>query len=355
MKKFYAVALIVSVTLFALWFTNKNVSNKSVERTALPVKKMQSTLDTQPVKVIPIDLPKNKKPAQASKQHVIFDDNLSQAADLVAMQYENALKFPPYSQPISALDEDRLKPNQFYPVSSPIDESGAALTVSLKQYRFTYPQDIVVNVNAQSLGKVVVELSNTDTKEVISTHKGSAREGEAIITFKGEESYPRNIQLFVQADIAGKKVPAVAEIQYMAPSATLTGFNKAYAQNDNMIVPANLNVIKSGLYRVRANLYDGNTPLAHLVAKERLTEGNQLLDLKSHWSVLPQGITSMRLSDFVIERMSPSPGEQNSFGSSEISYFEITDFAYDSLQQLPYQVNAQEKLSLEFLQGLAQG
>jgi hypothetical protein len=53
--------------------------------------------------------------------------------------------------------------------------------------------------------------------------------------------------------------------------------------------------------------------------------------------------------------MSPSPGERNSFGQSEISEFTIEDFAYDSLQQLPYQANKQEMQSLEFLQGLAAG
>ena len=160
--------------------------------------------------------------------------------------------------------------------------------------------------------------------------------------------------MFVEGDVAGKKVPVVAQIQYMAPSATLTGFETAYAQDENMVVPANLTVIKSGLYRVRANLYSGDTPLAHLVSKERLAQGSQTLNLKAHWSVLPQGITDMRLSDFVIEKMSPSPGERNSFGNSEISHFDINDFSYDSLQQLPYQANAQEKLSLEFLQGLAE-
>ena len=354
MKKFYTVALIISAVLFTLWFTTKNGSEKLTELSITPVKKIPSDFDITPAKVIPIDLPKAKKPKQVSKQQIAFNEDLAQAAEQVVMQYESALKFPPYSQPLSPLDEDRLKPNLFYPVSSPIDENGGALTVSLKQYRFTYPEEIILNVSGQGLGNVVVELSNTDTKKVLRTNKATASDDEVSITFEGEEDYPRNLQLFIEADIADKKVPVVAQIQYMPPSATLTGFENAYAQNENMIVPANLTVIKSGLYRVRANLYSGNAPLAHLVAKERLTKGSQTLSLKAHWSVLPQGITDMRLSDFVIERMSPSPGELNSFGNSEVSEFDIDDFAYDSLQQLPYQANAQEKLSLEFLQGLAE-
>ena len=120
-------------------------------------------------------------------------------------------------------------------------------------------------------------------------------------------------------------------------------------------MPANLTVIKSGLYRLRANLYSGTSPLAHLVAKARLDEGSEQIDFKAHWSVLPKQTNDLRLSDFVIERMSPSPGERNSFGQSKVSEFAIEDFAYDSLQQLPYQANKQELQSLEFLQGLAAG
>lgn len=352
MKKFYVVALIISAILFSLWFTSKNDTHKVVEPVTTQVKQAASVVDLSPVKVIPIDVPKKNK--TQSKKQVAFNEDLTKAAQQVVMQYQSALKFPPYSQPLSPLDEDRLKPNQFYPVSSPIDESGDALTLSIKQYRFVYPEEIIIRVSAQGLGKVVVELANTDTKEVLNTHIGNAREGEATINFKGEDDYPRSLQVFVEGDVAGKKVPVVAQIQYMAPSATLTGFETAYAQDENMVVPANLTVIKSGLYRIRANLYSGDTPLAHLVSKERLAQGSQTLNLKAHWSVLPQGITDMRLSDFVIEKMSPSPGERNSFGNSEISHFDINDFSYDSLQQLPYQANAQEKLSLEFLQGLAE-
>ncbi|WP_409418116.1 hypothetical protein [Pseudoalteromonas sp. 2CM36K] len=249
----------------------------------------------------------------------------------------------------------KTKPNQFFPVSSPVGEQGGELTVSLSKYRYVYPQAIELTVSAPNLGKVVVTLSDTDTKKSLKTQSGVACQNELAMIFKGEEDYPRNLQLLVEADIAGKIVPVVAQIHYMPPSATLTGFENAYTRNENMIVPANLTVIKSGFYRLRANLYSGTSPLAHLVAKARLNEGSQQIDFKAHWSVLPKQTNDLRLRDFVIERMSPSPGELNSFGESEISEFTIDDFAYDSLQQLPYQANKQEMQSLEFLQGLAAG
>ena len=351
MKKFYIGAAVVSIAMFLLWFTNKNEVKTLEPPAALAIKNKTDPASPDKNTVITIDVPKQKQAKSPPKIH--YDQHLASAAEHVGMQYQSALKYPPYSQPLSTLDEDRLKPNQFYPVTSPIDDAGNALVVSLDKYRFVYPQEITINIAAQNLAEVNVALSNTDTKASISSKTTTAQQGEATVSFKASEDYPRNLQLFVEANVAGKKVPAVAQIQYMPPSATLIDFDNAYAQNENMIATAHLKVLKTGLYRIRANLYSDTTPLAHLVTKKKLSQGSQTVDLKAHWSVLPQGVVNMRLSDFVIERMSPSPGERNSFGSSEITEFEITDFAYDSLQQLPYQANEQERMSLEFLKGLA--
>jgi len=352
MKKSYVIVLVIIVTGL-MWFLGKGNASYSVSQTtakehtktpefvAMPVKKEASAVKSS-IKKMP------------KEQHE-FNEDIAKAASAVAQQYQQNLVFPPYSQPLTVYDEDRLKPNQFFPVTSPVGEQGGELTLSLSQYRYVYPQAIELTISAQNLGKAQVTLSDTDTKQPLKTHSGVARDNELVITFKGEEDYPRNLQLLVEADIVGKMVPVVAQIQYMPPSATLTSFDNAYPRNDNMIVPANLTVIKSGLYRLRANLYSGTSPLAHLVAKARLDEGSEQIDFKAHWSVLPKQTNDLRLSDFVIERMSPSPGERNSFGQSKVSEFTIEDFAYDSLQQLPYQANKQELQSLEFLQGLAAG
>lgn len=351
MKKVHLIIVAVCIVAFSLWFFNNKSENESINTKVGQVKTAKA--GSQSVQKKPAAIGTHKSASNIHKKNVMQDEALSNAAQQVAILYESALKYPAYSQPLTALDEDRLQPNKFYPVASPIDDSGNSLSLNLKKYRYIYPDSIVVNVSAQGLGTTTIELSNPDTKEILNTQQSNGYKGELVVTFKGREDYPRNLQLFVEADIAGKKVPVVAQIQYMAPSATLTGFSHAFARSENMVIPAHLTVIKRGLYRVRANLYNGDTPIAHLVTKERLSEGNQTIDLKAHWSVLPTQITTMRLSNFVIERMSPSPGELNSFGDSDISSFAITDFAFDSLQQLPYQANAQEKQSLEFLQGLA--
>jgi len=353
MKKSYVIALVIVVASLVWFLGQGNASYSSAQITAKDNKKAPETTTASVNSKMPDAKPPITK-TPPSEQHE-FNENLAKAASMVAQQYQQSLAFPPYSQPLTLNDEDRLKPNQFFPVSSPIDEQGGELTVSLSQYHYVYPQAIKLTVSAQKLGKAQVTLSDTDTKQALKIHSGVARDNELAVTFQAEKDYPRNLQLLVEADIAGKTVPVVAQIQYMPPSATLISFENAYPINENMIVPANLTVEKSGLYRLRANLYSGTSPLAHLVAKARLSEGSQQIDFKAHWSVLPKHTAKLRLSDFVIERMSPSPSERNSYGNSEVSEFIIDDFAYDSLQQLPYQVNKQEMQSLQFLQELAKG
>lgn len=352
MKKSYVIALVIIVAGLVWFLGQGNASYSASQTTAKEHKKTPELAAMSAKSEVPAVKSSIKKTPE--EQHE-FNEDIAKAASAVAQQYQQSLAFPPYSQPLTVYDEDRLKPNQFFPVSSPVGEQGGELTLSLSQYRYVYPQAIKLTISAQNLDKAQVTLSATDTKQPLKTHSGVARDNELAITFKGEEDFPRNLQLLVEADIAGKMVPVVAQIQYMPPSATLTSFDNAYPRYDNMIVPANLTVIKSGLYRLRANLYSGTSPLAHLVAKARLNEGSQQIDFKAHWSVLPKQTNDLRLRDFVIERMSPSPGERNSFGQSKVSEFTIEDFAYDSLQQLPYQANKQEMQSLEFLQGLAAG
>ncbi|WP_082664318.1 hypothetical protein [Pseudoalteromonas sp. 10-33] len=349
-KKTFVVISIMAVFALLVWPSQEEIE---ADVSVVKVKQPANVEHKSNLQKSTANLP-GKSP-QKHKVATDYNSNLAKAAEQVAIQYESALKYPPYSQPLSEFDEDRLKPNQFYPVESPIDDKGNAVTISLSKYRFVYPEKITLKVSAGGLKNVIVELANTDTKEIVTTYKSNAREGEANVIFKAEEDYPRNLQIFVEANVDGKQIPVVAQIQYMPPSATLLGFESAYPQNENMLIPANLKVTKKGLYRLRANLFSGDTPLAHLVSKQRLSKGSQTIDLKAHWSILPQGMADMRLSGFVIERMSPSPGERNSFGNSEVSHFDINDFPYDSLQQLPYQPNEQEKLSLEFLKGLAEG
>ncbi|CAM4146031.1 hypothetical protein [Pseudoalteromonas byunsanensis] len=347
MKKVYLVmAGLIAVLL--IWFLSDEQSSSEVE----PTVKLKKEVSVPMVGMFPGAVTQPKAQVSVKPEATQTTRQLSEAAQHVATQYEQTLKYPPYSQPLTEHDEDRLNPNYFYPVTSLVEGSEQSLSVKLSKYRYVYPEDIVVEVTGPELKQVELKLVDIDTQQEYASTilQSSPFTGR----FKGEKQFPRALQLVASAKFADKKVPVVAQFQYMQPTAKIVDVSDVYPQNDNMIIELNLDVSNPGTYRVRANLFttDGQ-PLAHLVSKEKLSKGSQSLKLKAHWSVLRENTSNMVLSGFVVERMSPSPAEPASYGSSDIKTYEIKDFAFDSLQQLPYQASSKEQQSLEFLRHLA--
>ena len=346
MKKSLIFMLVVALLSIGLWlaFSDKSFAQPSVVESETTPQSQIVTTNKQPIL-------SNKKDIKVSIAQKQFDDSIKQAAQQVSQQYAAALQFPQYSQPLTRFDSDRLEPNKFHPVSVPLQQGGD-LVMSVSHYRIVYPEPIEVKVEGANVSAVTLNLLDVDNKKVIETKRGS-RQGTGFITsFSGKEDYPRNLQVLATVEVDNNEVPIAAQLQYMQPSAVLVGFEQAWPDNDNMAIPASLKVHKSGLYRLRANLFVGKEPIAHLVSRERLETGTQEIELKAHWSVLKNSSQPMSLSGFVIELMSPAPGEPSVFGQSEIDSFEILAFPFDSLQKTPYQASDAERQSLNFLKQL---
>lgn len=282
-----------------------------------------------------------------------FDDSIKQAAKQVAKQYQATLSFPPYSQPLTQYDEDRLKPNQFHPVSVPVNDQGKRLSLNLAQYRYVFPEKISAVVEGDNINELTVRLIDVGTKKIISERNIAGRHTQYNIEFNGAEDLPRNLEIEVKAEIDGNMIPVVAQLQYMQASAILTELGQPWANNDKMAIPITLKVFQPGFYRVRANLFSGTVPLAHLVTKEHLDKGYQQMTLNAHWSVLKDQSQVMSLQGFVIEMMSPAPGKPSIYGDSKVKQFEITDFPVNSLQKIPYEPSQKERQSLRFLTDLS--
>lgn len=344
-KLWAAIALLAVAILWGFLGSDSQAITQTVVMNEIEVSEAEPAVPT----VQTVEM----KHTNTKAKDIQFDDSIKVAAKQVVTQYQSALRFPRYSQPLSKFDTDRLTPNMFYPVSMPTDEQGGKLTIKLAKYRFIYPENIHVNISGTEIDKVSVTLMDVDTKTVFKTQSLVASQSSYDIKFKANKDYPRNLQVVAQVSVQNKKVPVVAQLQYMQPSAKLLSLGNAFSENDKMSVPLNLDVFKAGNYRIRANLYALGEPIAHLTTKGKLSEGLQTLSLSAHWSVLNPKASSMSLSEFVIELMSPSPAQPSQFGSSEIEHFEIKDFVFDSLQQVPYQPSTKELNSLTFLQNLA--
>ncbi|BBN81292.1 hypothetical protein PA25_12770 [Pseudoalteromonas sp. A25] len=349
MNKKRMMMLCAVVCVFVVWLVTDSKQTDKGEQLQKEVAKENLA---KPQQLKPVESPTAKKELETAQASMQITTQLSEAAQHVAAQYEAALAYPPYSQPLSIHDEDRLKPNYFYPVSSVIEGSGQPLSLKLSKYRHVYPEDIVVQITGPQLKQVELSLVDVDTQQQYAATTLMQVPFET--RFKGSKKLPRNIQIIAMAKLDNKEVPLVAQFQYMQPSAKVVSVDSVYARADNMVIDVSLQVTNPGTYRLRANLLTASKqPLAHLVSKQKLSKGLQTVSLQAHWSVLRPHVSQMLLSGFVIERMSPSPAEPSIYGTSDVTSYAIDDFSYDSLQQLPYQASAKERQSIEFLRQLA--
>jgi hypothetical protein len=278
------------------------------------------------------------------------------SATLVAKAYAAELNFPPYSQPLNSNDFDRLTPNHFNPQSVPIDNNGTAVTAELSKYRYTYPEPVLATITGENISNAELILVDIATGKSLLTGKFEQDENNWIAQLEGKRNFPTQLQATVKAQVNGKNINIALSLKYIDSIATLEGFEPAMHKDADMVLQANLNTRKQGLYRIRANLFDANNqPIAHLVSREKLSKGRTSIDLKAHSSVLRGKEAPFYLATFSIELMSPAPGTPTKYGDSAITQYEIKDFAVSSLSDVPYQPSEQEQQRLLLLQKMAQG
>ena len=278
------------------------------------------------------------------------------SAALVAKVYAAELNFPAYSQPLTDNDFDRLQPNHFNPQSIPVDDEGTQVTAALSKYRYTYPELVFATLTGENIVNAELQLVDTNTGNLLLTSKFEQDEDNWYAQLEGRRDLPRQLQATIKASVNGKNITIALALKYVDSIATLEGFNSAFNQDADMVMPANLTTREQGLYRIRANLFDANNqPIAHLVSKEKLNKGSSHINLKAHQSVLQGKSAPFYLSTFSIELMSPAPGEPTKYGNSAIKKYEIKEFSVSSLSDTPYQPSEQEQQRLLLLQNMAEG
>lgn len=337
-----SASLILSVWLFWPSMAPQQVQPNKVAKHVLPVK-TSHVINTRKEPIPAVDI---------APKHI----SSNASATLIASAYAAELNFPPYSQPLSANDFDRLQPNYFNPQSVPIDDKGGILKAALSKYRYTYPEPIVASLSGGNLLDAKLELVNLSNGKVVSKTNFYQENGQWRATLQGKENLPQQLQALVNTEINGKQVTIALALKYVDSIATLTGFEPAMSDGADMVVSANISTREKGLYRLRANLFDANNqPIAHLVAKEKLGEGSKQLRVKAHQSVLIGKQAPFYLSTFSIELMSPAPGTPKKYGDSAIKKYVINDFETSSLSEVPYQPSENEQQRLNLLQQIASG
>ena len=336
-----------SITVVIVWLFWPSVSQHQVTETKATIEKPM--IKAEPSQVIAV---KSSSNVAVTSSRITSNDS----ATLVAKAYAGELNFPPYSQPLSSNDFDRLNPNYFNPQSIPVDDDGTVVTAELSKYRYTYPESIVATLSGIDIERAQLQLIDISNGKTLLTKSFEQDDNTWQTQLAGERDFPQQLQATVKADINGKRVNIALSLKYIDSVATLESFDSAVTHEADMLIQANLKTREKGLYRVRANLLDENQdPIAHLVSKKKLSKGNTSIDLKAHQSVLQGKQQPFYLSTFSIELMSPAPGKPTKYGDSVINQYEIKDFAISGLSDLPYQPTTQEQQRLLLLQNMAQG
>jgi hypothetical protein len=340
--------MMLSVIVFSAWLFWPATP---VQKTTMNTPSISKPI-IKPVSSAQIAISKKAETVTALPEKITSNDS----ATLVAKAYASELSFPPYSQPLTQNDFDRLEPNHFNPQSIPVDDLGNSVSASLSKYRYTYPEPVFATLSGENIANASLILTDITSGKILLTRKFEQDNNIWHAQFDGERNLPNQLQATVKANIKGKIISIALALKYVDSVATLESFDSATSQDADMVITANLTTREQGLYRVRANLFDANNqPIAHLVSKEKLNKGNASLELKAHQSVLQGRQAPFYLSTFSIELMSPAPGTPTKYGDSALTQFEIKDFATSSLSNLPYQPSQQEKQRLQLLQNMAQG
>jgi hypothetical protein len=280
---------------------------------------------------------------------------------LVAQSYAAELATPVYSRPLTAADSQLLNPNQFFAQSIPA-AGGGSFRLEASQYRFSYPEPVVVSLIADGVQlsavrvTLVAELTGRQlASQAVEAQEGKAGEGNRYsASVKAAADWDGPVRVQFSFDYRGDAQQLQTGIEYSQPVAEITGVGRSSARGADLVIPVKLRVKLAGHYRLRANLLTADhEPVAQLTARRALGKGPQQLLLRAHKTALAGRGGPYLLSTFVLERMSPQPAEPTRYGHSSQTEFEVEAIALDSLSDEAVAVSAEEQQRLELLQRLA--
>ena len=271
---------------------------------------------------------------------------------LLSKAYAADIVYPSYSTPLLSNDKNYLEPNHFSDVNIPVLDGSHTASLSLNKYRFDYPELITVTLNSDlAVDHIEYELLDPETRKSLTTHYTQ----ELVSEFSPKKEWPQEIRIKAVISFMDGKDTLTTDIQFSNPVAYVNSIEPPYSTGSDMVVPLNIEVKESGNYRIRANLFqtDGK-PIASLINKGKLSQGNAVFELKAHHSVLKNDTAEFELRNITVERMSDFPGEKTRYGASKEVVFPILSFDISSLTNEPYQMSEQEKERLNFLDNIAQ-
>ncbi|GAB3526991.1 hypothetical protein [Photobacterium alginatilyticum] len=358
-NKHIAIAVIVGASILAYWMTKPSkdehqlvsaMSETGQSDAAAEYSATASVIDSGGKKTTPAN--QSVEPRSAEKENSDPElESVTRQLAQISNAYEAEIQYPPYSKPITASNKSYLEPNYYNVVDVPVLDGAHTASISLTKFRFFYPEPVVVSLNTKlAVSNINYEFYEPTSKQVLAVEQTDNK----TLVIQTSEDWPQEIRIKATIDFEQGSDILTTDFNFFVPSALLLSVGAPTSEAADMLIPVQLEVKQSGIYRVRANLYSQQGDvIAALNGKSKLAEGTEELVLKAHHSVLSGTDGLYLLKDWVIEKMSGFPGEKASYGISEQDTIPLAPFDLSALSQEPYSPSPEEQQRLEFLRQAA--
>jgi hypothetical protein len=258
----------------------------------------------------------------------------------VADEYQQTIRYPDYSVPLTKAQAEAYQGNRYHPVVLPLEGDGR-FVVTLDKFRFSQGEPILVvaslkgrQVFGQSLSATLETAVERD--RVASAELENADPGYYQGTVSSDHT-PGEYRLIVEARVDGKPVRHVSSLTIEPDLGSFEGLETAYVSGNDLVIPVRFDPEQSGYYALSAQLYSGETPLAQLQQETSLGSSSSVIRLKAHGSVLAnrdiQG--PLQLRHLQIRRLPATPGDRTDYAFGPEEGYEFSPPDLDGLRDQP--------------------
>lgn len=276
----------------------------------------------------------------------------------VADEYQQTVRYPDYSVPLSTAQAQAYQGNLYHPVELPLGDDGR-FVVTLDKFRFTRGEPILVvaslsgrQVFGESLSASLETASTQDRADSAQLH---ATEDTGY--YQGNLSSdhdPGEYRLIVEARVDGRPVRHVSSLSIEPDLGDFKGIDSPYVSGNDLVIPVQFDPEEAGYYALTAQLYNGQRALAQLSTEESLSGGSGTLELRAHGSVLANRDIEGRLQlrHLQVRQMPARPGDRTHYAFGPDEGYEFSPPNLDRLRDEPA-VNPESEQRAALLRRLA--
>lgn len=304
----------------------------------------------------------------AAEDNPYLDQALKAQFRQIADLYEQASKYPHFSQPLYARDQiDVAEPFERTAVDTPFPVDGLdkpiRLNVALDKFQYLVGEPMLIRVDVEDYpagaaisATATVASNDSDTGLVdiplSSSASDSRLQGLIDSSLLPAEEWSPEMLLKVSVSVNEHDLFSTVGFRISEAVADLVSVPFSEVDGPYLSLPLQFDVHSPGYYFVHAVLQDAESqePLVKLQTEGRMESGFGLLHLRAHIQALKERGSEgpYSLTHFEIYRGAEDGEEFDLPASLAQSSFDVEGASFDQYDDVPYQ-NAENQERLEFL------